>query len=44
MVFKDGNLSYISPSYSIVLGYSHEEMLTYKPQDIFESVHPDDVK
>ncbi len=44
MVFEDGNLSYISPSYSIVLGYSHEEMLTYKPQDIFASMHPDDVQ
>jgi PAS domain S-box-containing protein len=43
MVFEDGKMTFVSPSYSKDVGFSEEEIMNYKPEDIFNSMHQDDV-
>ncbi len=43
VVFEDGNVTYISPSYTNYLGFTQEELLNFKAEDVFKSIHPEDV-
>lgn len=42
-VIEDGKLTYVSPSYSTLLGYDKNEYKQFLLQDIFKSIHPEDV-
>jgi PAS domain S-box-containing protein len=42
VVFEDGRVTYVSPAYTKYLGFSEEELLNFKAEDVFKSIHPDD--
>lgn len=42
-VIEDGKLTYVSPSYSKLLGYDKNDYKQFSLQDIFKSIHPEDV-
>lgn len=44
VVFENKVITYISPSYSEMLGYSEEEVYKMKLEDVFNSIHPEDVE
>ena len=42
-VIEEGKLTYVSPSYYNLLGYSKTEYQQFSIQDIFDKMHPDDL-
>ena len=44
VVFENKEITYISPSYCQMLGYSEEEVYKMKLEDVFNSIHPEDVE
>ncbi len=42
VVFENGKITYISPSYVAYLGYSNDELLNFKVEDVFQNMHLDD--
>jgi len=42
-VIEEGKLTYVSPSYCMLLGYDKSEYLQFSMQDIFDKIHPEDV-
>jgi PAS domain S-box-containing protein len=42
-VIEEGRLTYVSPSYCLLLGYNKNEYLQFSMQDIFDKIHPEDV-
>lgn len=43
-VIEEGMITYMSPSFCSLLGYTKEVYLTMSMQDIFANIHPDDVE
>ena len=43
VVFENKEVTYVSPSYYEMLGYTETEALSFTLDDIFNSIHPDDV-
>ncbi len=44
VVFEEGKVAYISPSYSDYLGFTEDELINFKAEDVFKSIHSDDVE
>lgn len=44
VVFEDGKVTYVSPAYTKYLGFTEEELLNFRAEDVFKSIHPDDVE
>lgn len=42
VVFENGKITYISPSYVAFLGYNNDELLNFKVEDVFQNMHLDD--
>lgn len=39
---KDGRYTYLSPSYLKILGYSHDEKMSFSREDLYNLIHPFD--
>lgn len=44
IVFEDGEVTYISPSYLKILQYKESEVYHMKLEDIFKHIHPEDIE